>query len=219
MKMPNWVIVGTQFGDEGKGKIIDVLTEKFDIVVRYQGGNNAGHTVMVGDEKYILHLIPSGIVRKGKLNIIAHGCVIDPIALEKEIDYLVKNKGLVVNENTLNIAENAHIVTPARRIEDVLKELERGREKIGTTCKGIGPTYTKKVEQKGLQIRKLLIKDDLEKKLRKIIEEDNFNIKLRIQRIREKYSKQENLKEDEKKLKNLRLIQLINDSFYNVDLI
>jgi adenylosuccinate synthase len=216
--MTNTVVVGTQWGDEGKGKIIDVLTEKFDIVVRYQGGNNAGHTVMVGDQQYILHLIPSGIVRNGKLNIIANGVVIDPLALEKEIDYLVKEKGLIINENTLNIAENAHVVTPGRRIEDVLKELERGKEKIGTTGKGIGPTYAKKAERKGIRIGKLLIREDLEDKLKKIVEEDNHNIKQRIEKIRKSYADQTNLTKEEEKLKNLTLKDMLTDKNYGLNL-
>src|SRR3954462_11008 len=127
--MANSILVGAQWGDEGKGKIIDVLTEKEDIVVRTQGGNNAGHTVYLGKEKYGLHLIPSGILRRGKVCVIGNGVVIDPVALVAEVDGL-RQLGLAMDKNLL-ISDCAHLVLPYHRLLDEQRELRRGR--IGTT--------------------------------------------------------------------------------------
>ena len=137
--MANTILVGAQWGDEGKGKIIDVLTEWADVVVRTQGGNNAGHTVFIGQQKYILHLVPSGILRPGKICVIGNGVVVDPISLVEEIDGLQK-LGVQVDGNLL-ISENAHLVFPYHRELDEQREILKGKNKIGTTKRGIGPAY------------------------------------------------------------------------------
>lgn len=144
------VLIGSQWGDEGKGKIIDVLTRQVDWVVRYQGGNNAGHTVEVGDEQYILHLIPSGILREGKHCVIGHGMVVDPLELMKEMKGL-EERGVEMDKR-LAISDRAHVVMPYHRLLDAgnEKRLADG-EKIGTTKRGIGPTYSDKVTRSGLR--------------------------------------------------------------------
>ena len=133
--MPNTVIVGAQWGDEGKGKVIDILAAKSDYIVRYQGGNNAGHTVVIGRDEFILHLIPSGILHKDKICVICNGVVVDPKALLEEIKML-EAKGISVSDR-LFVSENAHIIFPYHKTLDEIKE-ER-KKKIGTTKKGIGP--------------------------------------------------------------------------------
>ncbi|MDX2226680.1 MAG: adenylosuccinate synthase [Verrucomicrobiae bacterium] len=153
--MANTILVGAQWGDEGKGKIIDVLTEKADVVVRSQGGSNAGHTVLVDDEKYILHLLPSGILRKGKACVIGNGVVIDPISLVAEIDEQLA-KGVSITPRNLRISETAHIVLPYHKEVDGLKESLKGKRKIGTTKRGIGPTYSDKASRSGLRMIDLI---------------------------------------------------------------
>ncbi len=135
--MANTILIGAQWGDEGKGKIIDVLTEQADVVVRTQGGNNAGHTVFLGDKKYVLHLVPSGILRKGKICVIGNGVVVDPVSLVDEIHGLRK-LGVKVDGN-LFISETAHLVLPYHRELDAQRETLKGKNKIGTTKRGIGP--------------------------------------------------------------------------------
>jgi adenylosuccinate synthase len=149
--MSNTVLIGAQWGDEGKGKVIDYLTEKVDVVVRSQGGNNAGHTVVVGDKKYILRLIPSGILRKGKLCVIANGVVIDPIALWEEISEL-GDQGIKINSKNLLISESAHLVFPFHKLMDEYREGFKGLRKIGTTKRGIGPAYGDKVTRIGVRV-------------------------------------------------------------------
>ena len=134
--MSNIVLVGAQWGDEGKGKVIDYLTDKVDVVVRSQGGNNAGHTVVVGEEKYVLRLIPSGILRKGKLCVIGNGVVLDPIALWEEISELAA-QGVKINSKNLLISECAHLVFPFHKTIDEQREVSKGAQKIGTTKRGI----------------------------------------------------------------------------------
>src|SRR6185369_9078263 len=153
--MANTILVGAQWGDEGKGKIIDFLTETADIVVRSQGGNNAGHTVIVGGTKYVLHLIPSGILRGGKMCVIGNGVVIDPIAVAKEIDGLRAQKIRVTPKN-LMISDCAHIVFPYHRLLDEQRESKKGRNKIGTTKRGIGPAYGDKAARVGLRMSDLV---------------------------------------------------------------
>ena len=160
------VIVGTQWGDEGKGKIVDLLTAESDTVVRYQGGNNAGHTVMYEDKTIVLHLIPSGILQ-GKESILGNGVVIEPNSLLDEIKGLI-NAGYNV-ENNLKISSQAHLVMPYHQIFDSLKEISKGDRKIGTTCRGIGPTYEDKVGRVGLRICDLN-NDNLKSKLKEILE-------------------------------------------------
>ena len=167
------VLVGSQWGDEGKGKIVDILSEKFDIVARYQGGANAGHTVEIGEKQYILHLIPSGILRDGVKCVIGNGVVIDPQALLDEIKILEDN-GISV-EGRLFISHNAHLIMPYHKLLDSISE--SGKNKIGTTGRGIGPCYIDKFDRKGIRIVDLLNRDVLEKKLRINVEEKNILLK------------------------------------------
>jgi adenylosuccinate synthase len=167
----NTILVGAQWGDEGKGKIIDVLTEEADIVVRCQGGNNAGHTVEVGDEKFVLHLIPSGILRAGKKCVIANGVVIDPVALVTEIEGL-EARGIKLT-NRLLISETAHLVLPYHRKLDEARELRKGRNKIGTTKRGIGPAYGDKAARTGLRLIDLVQPKTFSAKLKVRMEENN----------------------------------------------
>lgn len=153
--MPNTVIVGAQWGDEGKGKIVDYLTEEADIVVRSQGGNNAGHTVIIEGKKYVLHLIPSGILWEEKTCVIGNGVVMDPIAVLEEIDGLAKQDIKVSPENLL-ISGRAHIVLPHHRGVDACRESGLGEKKIGTTGRGIGPAYGDKIARTGLRLSDLL---------------------------------------------------------------
>ena len=158
------VIVGGQWGDEGKGKIVDFLTEKADVTARYNGGNNAGHTVIVGNEKYKFHLIPSGIVHQGKLNIIGNGTVIDPAVLVEEIENLEK-RGFNVSDKNLVISANAHIILP-----EYVQEDKRTGGKVGTTGRGIGPAYTYKAARVGVRMCDYITKDAKEaKKLKPLV--------------------------------------------------
>ncbi|MBF0485248.1 MAG: adenylosuccinate synthase [Candidatus Omnitrophica bacterium] len=150
----NIVVVGAQWGDEGKGKLIDILSKDVDITVRYQGGSNAGHTVRVGDEQYVFHLLPSAILRKGKICVIGNGVVVDPKALLEEMDGL-KRRGIAVTPKQLKIAVNSHVVMPYHRILDGLREKMR-EHKIGTTGRGIGPCYADKVTRCGIRMVDLL---------------------------------------------------------------
>jgi adenylosuccinate synthase len=152
--MPNVVVVGAQWGDEGKGKIVDLLTEHAHVVVRFQGGNNAGHTLVVGGQKTVLHLIPSGILHPGKTCVIGNGCVIDPIVLLKEIDGL-HARGYLQEANQLLISEHAHVICPWHKHLDLLREKARDGGAIGTTGRGIGPAYEDKIARRGIRMRDL----------------------------------------------------------------
>jgi adenylosuccinate synthase len=171
ISMANTILIGAQWGDEGKGKIIDVLTAKADIVVRSQGGNNAGHTVIHRGAKYILHLIPSGILRRGKICVIGNGVVIDPIALVAEIDGLRK-LGITIAKNLL-ISDCAHLVLPYHRLIDEQRELRQGRARIGTTKRGIGPAYGDKAARTGLRMSDLMQPIVFSKKLQAKVLENN----------------------------------------------
>ncbi len=173
--MPNIVVVGAQWGDEGKGKVIDLLTPDYNYIVRYQGGHNAGHTVVVGQEKFILHLVPSGILHKDKICIIGNGVVVDPKALIDEIDVL-NSKG-VDTEGRLFVSEQAHVIFPYHRTIDELKEIKKGKLKIGTTKKGIGPCYADKVARSGIRIIDLLNRKVFAEKLRQNLTEKNAILK------------------------------------------
>ncbi len=162
--MANTILVGAQWGDEGKGKIIDVLTAKADIVVRSQGGNNAGHTVIHRGQTYILHLIPSGILRRGKVCVIGNGVVVDPVALVGEIEGLRK-MGIEIGKNLL-LSDCAHLVMPYHRALDEQRELRKGHVKIGTTKRGIGPAYGDKAARTGLRVSDLMQPRLFSKKLR-----------------------------------------------------
>ena len=169
--MANTILVGAQWGDEGKGKIIDVLTAKADIVVRSQGGNNAGHTVIHRGAKYILHLIPSGILRSRKICVIGNGVVVDPVALVAEIEGLRK-LGITIGKNLL-ISDCAHLVLPYHRLLDEQRELRQGRAKIGTTKRGIGPAYGDKAARTGLRMSDLVQPIVFSKKLQAKVIENN----------------------------------------------
>ncbi|MBA4149603.1 MAG: adenylosuccinate synthase [Verrucomicrobia bacterium] len=172
----NTILVGAQWGDEGKGKIIDVLTEQADYVVRTQGGNNAGHTVYVGPKKYVLHLIPSGILRKKKICVIGNGVVVDPIGLVKEIDTLEKLGTKC--DGRLFISETAHLVLPYHREIDAQRETVKGKNKIGTTKRGIGPAYGDKVARVGLRLIDLVNPEVFAEKLKVRIKENNAILKV-----------------------------------------
>ncbi|RMD51179.1 MAG: adenylosuccinate synthase [Ignavibacteria bacterium] len=163
------ILVGSQWGDEGKGKIVDILSEKFDIVARYQGGANAGHTIQIGDNQYVLHLIPSGILRDGVQCVIGNGVVIDPKALLEEIEFL-KSHNIDIT-GRLFISQNAHLIMPYHKLLDNISE--SGKKKIGTTGRGIGPCYIDKYARRGIKIIDLLNKSALEEKIRLNIEEKN----------------------------------------------
>jgi adenylosuccinate synthase len=169
--MPNTILVGAQWGDEGKGKIIDFLTEEADIVVRSQGGNNAGHTVIIGGKKFTLHLIPSGILRAGKACVIGNGVVVDPIDLIRELMGLRK-QGVTVSDN-LFISDCAHVVFPYHRMLDECRERAKGDKKIGTTKRGIGPCYGDKVERTGLRMGDLVHPKTFAEKFQVKVDENN----------------------------------------------
>ncbi|MDE0780304.1 MAG: adenylosuccinate synthase [Alphaproteobacteria bacterium] len=149
--MANVAVVGSQWGDEGKGKIVDWLSERADIIVRFQGGHNAGHTLVIGDKTYKLSLLPSGVVRPGKISIIGNGVVIDPWALLGEIEK-ISNMGVEINPETLKIADNASLILPLHPYLDGAIEKARGADKIGTTGRGIGPAYEDKVARRAIRI-------------------------------------------------------------------
>ena len=162
--MSSFVVLGAQWGDEGKGKMTDYLAESADVVVRFQGGNNAGHTVVVGEKEYKLHLIPSGILYEDKLNVIGNGVVVDPEALFTEMDYL-KGLGENITPERLIISDRAQVIMPYHKVLDALKEEARGKNDIGTTKKGIGPCYTDKVERCGIRVCDLIKPEVLKEKL------------------------------------------------------
>lgn len=174
--MANTICVGAQWGDEGKGKIIDVLTESADLVVRTQGGNNAGHTVLAGDKKYVLHLVPSGILHSGKVCVIGNGVVIDPVSLVAEFDKL-ESQGIAVTPRKLLISDAAHLVFPYHRALDEQREARKGRGKIGTTKRGIGPAYGDKMSRTGIRMVDLCNPEVFKEKLRRQVTEHNAVLK------------------------------------------
>jgi len=161
--MPNVVVVGAQWGDEGKGKIVDFLAKDADIVARYQGGDNAGHTIVVGDEKFIFHLIPSGILYPDKKCVIGNGVVLSPKVLFEEIENL-RSRGIYIDDNLL-ISDRAHLIMPYHLLIDSYDENKRGSKKLGTTGKGIGPTYMDKASRSGIRVGDLLDFDSFIEKL------------------------------------------------------
>ena len=176
MSKTNIAVLGAQWGDEGKGKIVDMLTPHFSAVARYQGGHNAGHTVYVKGKKFVLHLIPSGILHPGVMCVIGNGVVIDPQALFVEIDELARN-GIGV-EGRLLVSEKAHIILPYHRELDVLSEARRGERKIGTTSRGIGPAYEDKIGRRGIRVCDLLgDRDALAEEVRENVSARNRIIK------------------------------------------
>lgn len=171
--MPNVVVVGAQWGDEGKGKVVDIYTEHADDVVRYQGGNNAGHTLVVGDEKIVLHLIPSGILHQGKKCIIGNGVVLDPEVFIREITNL-KARGKFQDDACLLLSESLHVIMPYHKRIDIAREASSGDRKIGTTGRGIGPTYEDKIGRRGIRLMDLLDSEIFARKLRDNLPEKNF---------------------------------------------
>lgn len=170
--MSNSCIVGLQWGDEGKGKIIDVLTEGFDFIVRYQGGANAGHTVIVDDKKFVMHLIPSGILHPDKCSVIGNGVVLDPEQVIAEIKEL-SDANVDVTSRNLFISEGAHMVFPYHKLMDSLSESSKGKDKLGTTGRGIGPCYVDKMARSGIRVGDLFYDDYFKEVLKKNIEEKN----------------------------------------------
>ncbi len=174
--MANVVVVGTQWGDEGKGKVVDLYAEKADVIARFHGGNNAGHTLVVGGRKTILHLIPSGILHDNKICIIGNGVVVDPEVLLKEIDEL--NEGSLFPAGTkLIVSERAHLIMPYHRSIDLAREAHVSGKKIGTTGRGIGPAYEDKVARTGIRVIDLYNEEIFREKLRRALEEKNFLLK------------------------------------------
>jgi adenylosuccinate synthase len=175
--MSNLVLVGTQWGDEGKGKVVDILTESADLVVRFQGGNNAGHTLVVGEEKFIFHLIPSGILHDGKISVIANGVVINPAVLIEEIDSL-KKRGYLKSDSALVISLDAHVIMPYHKAVDKAREnLRAAGKKIGTTQRGIGPAYEDKASRQGIRIEDLIDDEVFKEKLTRNLKEKNSYLK------------------------------------------
>ena len=170
--MANVVIIGTQWGDEGKGKIVDLLAEFADVVVRFQGGNNAGHTMVIKGEKFINHLVPSGILQK-KLCVLGNGMVVDPAVLLKEMDFL-SSKGVDVGPDIIRISEIAQLIMPYHQLIDVAREEKQGGQQIGTTGRGIGPAYEDKVARRGIRFAELLEPETFAEKVHSLLEEKNF---------------------------------------------
>ena len=170
--MASVVVIGTQWGDEGKGKIVDLLAEHADVVVRFQGGNNAGHTMVIRGEKFINHLVPSGILQN-KLCVLGNGMVVDPAVLLKEMDFLTA-KGIATGPDRIKISELAQLIMPYHQKIDVAREEKKGAQQIGTTGRGIGPAYEDKVARRGIRFVELLEPDTFDRMVRDILEEKNF---------------------------------------------
>ncbi|TMA27435.1 MAG: adenylosuccinate synthase [Deltaproteobacteria bacterium] len=173
--MSNVVIVGAQWGDEGKGKVVDLFTSWADVVVRFQGGANAGHTLVVGGVKTVLHLVPAGILHAGKKCFIGNGVVVDPEALMDEIDFL-KSRGLLTDPHQLIVSENANVILPYHKRIDAGREKSRGKDAIGTTGRGIGPCYEDKIARRGIRVRDLAKPRSLREKLSARLPEANAQI-------------------------------------------
>lgn len=172
--MANLLVVGAQWGDEGKGKIVDFLAPAFDVVARYQGGHNAGHTVYVDGRKIVLHIIPSGILHPGKLCIIGNGVVLDPKAFLDEVEEL-KRYGTEVNDN-IAISKSAHLILPYHPLMEIIDEERRGKKKIGTTCRGIGPCYEDKMARRGIRAGDLLNLSVLKEKIEENVKEKKIHL-------------------------------------------
>ena len=166
--MKNVVVVGSQWGDEGKGKIVDWLSSEADVVVRFQGGHNAGHTLVIDGVTYKLRLLPSGIVRKNKISIIGNGVVVDPWALLDEIKE-IKSKGVIVDENNLILSESANLILPFHREMDEIREDAAGKSKIGTTRRGIGPAYEDKIGRRSIRVMDLVSESNLDHRLETVL--------------------------------------------------
>lgn len=178
--MPAVVVVGAQWGDEGKGKVVDILAEHADIIARYQGGNNAGHTLVVDGEKTVLHLVPSGALHAGKVCVIGNGVVVDPEVLIAEIDRL-RHRGFLTDDATLKISDRAHLIMPYHRAIDLARERLRGEGRIGTTGRGIGPTYEDKMARIGIRFADLLDENSFTELLRITLAEKNAYLRALLQ--------------------------------------
>ncbi len=173
--MANVVVVGAQWGDEGKGKVVDIYTEYADEIVRYQGGNNAGHTLVVGDEKVVLHLIPSGVLHAGKRCVIGNGVVLDPEVFIMEVKRL-QAAGRLQDDSTLLLSESLHIIMPYHKALDIAREAKSGDRKIGTTGRGIGPCYEDKIGRRGIRLMDLLDPVIFSRKLRENLDDKNVQL-------------------------------------------
>ena len=165
-------VIGAQWGDEGKGKIVDLLSERFDIVVRYQGGHNAGHSVQIGDRSFVLHLLPSGIIHSGKTCVLGNGMVIDPKAFFEEADRLMA-QGITITPERVKISSRAHLILPYHRALDHTSEERLGNERVGTTLRGIGPAYEDKAGRRGLRLADALVPDVLRSRIERNLEDAN----------------------------------------------
>jgi adenylosuccinate synthase len=165
-------VIGAQWGDEGKGKIVDLLAERFDIVARYQGGHNAGHSVQVGDQSFVLHLLPSGVVHRGKICVLGSGMVIDPKAFFEEADRLA-SQGIEVSPERVKISSRAHLILPYHRALDHTSEERLGNERVGTTLRGIGPAYEDKAGRRGIRTADALVPDVLRSRITRNLEDAN----------------------------------------------
>ncbi|HEX3232006.1 MAG TPA: adenylosuccinate synthase [Pyrinomonadaceae bacterium] len=165
-------VIGAQWGDEGKGKIVDLLAERFDVVVRYQGGHNAGHSVQIGDKSFVLHLLPSGIVHEGKTCVLGNGMVIDPKAFFEEADRLMA-QGVSVTPERVKVSSRAHLILPYHRALDHTSEERLGNEKVGTTLRGIGPAYEDKAGRRGLRVADALVPEVLRSRIERNLEDAN----------------------------------------------
>ena len=189
--MRNVVVVGSQWGDEGKGKIVDWLSSKADVVVRFQGGHNAGHTLVIDGITYKLRLLPSGIVRKNKISIIGNGVVVDPWAFLEEISE-IKSKGVNVTDKNLILSESANLILPYHREMDEIREDSAGNSKIGTTRRGIGPAYEDKVGRRSIRVMDLVSEENLDHRLETVLAHHNAIRK----GLGKKIFNKENLKKD-----------------------
>src|ERR671938_1744083 len=169
-------IIGAQWGDEGKGKIVDLLAEQFEIVARYQGGHNAGHSVQVGNQSFVLHLLPSGIIHRGKTCVLGNGMVIDPKAFFEEADRLI-GQGIEVTPERVLVSSRAHLILPYHRALDHTSEERLGNEKVGTTLRGIGPAYEDKAGRRGIRVADALDADHLRTRIERNIEDANLIIR------------------------------------------
>src|SRR2546421_5217098 len=165
-------VIGAQWGDEGKGKIVDLLSERFDIVVRYQGGHNAGHSVQIGDQSFVLHLLPSGIIHPGKTCVLGNGMVIDPKAFFEEADRLMA-QGVQVTPERVKVSSRAHLILPYHRALDHTSEERLGNEKVGTTLRGIGPAYEDKAGRRGIRVADALVPETLRSRIERNLEDAN----------------------------------------------
>src|SRR5213079_2262957 len=166
------VIIGAQWGDEGKGKVVDLLADRFDVVSRYQGGHNAGHSVYVGDKAFVLRVLPSGIIHPDKICVLGNGMVIDPKAFFEEVDQIAE-KGISITPDRLKVSSRAHLIMPYHRALDHTSEERLGNEKIGTTLRGIGPAYEDKAGRRGIRVSDALVPELLKLRIERNLEEAN----------------------------------------------